>query len=272
MAVCGFCDIEEVWHVDSALELPQTLPAAILTPGKFGGSSVTFTTDVSVFTAADVGKIIRGGGGKGKVVSFVSGTEITVDITRSFTHVIPQDDLSGLQTILNRPLSIIAGQWTLDTPVTVISGLGHLEGEVVTGVMDGNVITPQKVINGKITLETAATRVIVGLGYECLMQTLPPTTQETTIEARRKRLVGTGIRVAVTRGLKHGATLDAMYEMKDRTIESYGEAIPLLNKMEYIIIEDDFDENGQTFYQQTYPLPATILGHVFDIEVGDDSN
>lgn len=258
-------EVENAWCVDTGLALPQTTPDAILLPGAATGSGVTFTTDTGVFVSGDVGKIIRAGGGKGTVATYVSATEITVDLARDIIDVIPEDDN-------DTPLEVASGDWTLDAKVTVISGLGHLEGETVTGLMDGNVITPQAVVNGAITLETGATKVTIGIGFVCLIQTLPPTTTNAVIESRRKRHVGTGIRVANTRGLKHGATLDRMYEMKDRTTELYGEAIPLLDKLEYIVIEDDFDENGQTYYQQTYPLPATILGHVSDMEIGDDSD
>jgi len=48
---------------------------------------------------------------------------------------------------------------------TEIEGLGHLEGRTVEILADGEVLSPQKVVNNKITLATPARNVRAGLGY-----------------------------------------------------------------------------------------------------------
>jgi hypothetical protein len=48
-----------------------------------------------------------------------------------------------------------ANTWTMTAPFTTISGLDHLEGETVSILADGNVVTPQAVLNGSVTLATA---------------------------------------------------------------------------------------------------------------------
>ena len=260
-----FDHVERAWAVDCGLGLPQVFPVATLTPAVASGDGVTFTTNLSVFAPGDVGKIIRAGGGKGTVATYVSGQEITVDLVRAITKIVPEDDD-------NTPLEIESGDWTLDTLATIMSGLGHLEGESVAILSDGNVEAEKVVTNGSITLEAPATCVTIGLPYQCVAQTLPLTATDEIIEGKRKRVVGSSVRVADTRGLKSGAQLDKLYEMRDRTTEVYGEPTVLQNKTETILIEARFDKQGQTFYVQDYPLPATILGLVYDLEIGDDSD
>lgn len=56
---------------------------------------------------------------------------------------------------------------------TTISGLWHLEGETVSILGDGAVEPDQEVINGAVTLETAASVVHIGKSYNTDIRTLP---------------------------------------------------------------------------------------------------
>ena len=59
-------------------------------------------------------------------------------------------------------------------PATTISGIEHLEGEVVQVVADGMVLPGRLVSDGKITLTYPASKVHVGLGYEAsFVPTMP---------------------------------------------------------------------------------------------------
>jgi hypothetical protein len=58
-------------------------------------------------------------------------------------------------------------------PVTLVDGLEHLEGLEVGIVADGLVQAPKLVLDGEITLDTAASDVTVGLLYLAEMETLP---------------------------------------------------------------------------------------------------
>lgn len=58
-------------------------------------------------------------------------------------------------------------------PTTVITGLGHLEGETVTILGDGAVQASKVVASSQITIDTSASKVQVGLGYTSKMVTLP---------------------------------------------------------------------------------------------------
>lgn len=52
------------------------------------------------------------------------------------------------------------------TPSTTITGLTHLEGQAVTVWADGYLVGTKTVASGQITLDTAASTVVVGLSYE----------------------------------------------------------------------------------------------------------
>ncbi len=54
-------------------------------------------------------------------------------------------------------------------PVSVVSGLGHLEGQVVRILADGVYVGEQEVAGGTVTLAEAASVVHVGLGYDGLL-------------------------------------------------------------------------------------------------------
>lgn len=57
--------------------------------------------------------------------------------------------------------------------------------------------------------------------------------------------------------------------MRERTDEPYGQAIRLQTGMKHMLIDSVFDDNGQTYYVQDQPLPATVIGLVTRAEVGD---
>lgn len=58
-------------------------------------------------------------------------------------------------------------------PTTTINGLGHLEGETVRILADGADHAAQVVTGGSITLNSPASKVHVGLGYQSRLRTLP---------------------------------------------------------------------------------------------------
>lgn len=260
----NFTVVEDAYCVDAGLTLDATYPAADLNASSYTGI-ITFTASASVFSAGDVGKILRMGGGKIKVTSYVSGTQVVGTSQRDITDLMFQDPL-------NRVNTQSAGTWTLDLPVKIVSGLWHLEGEPVAVLADGNVVNGKTVTEGQITLDNAATRITVGVPFTCTCQTLPPVVSDTPIEGRRKRIVGVATRVNDTRGLSTGRALDSLYDARERTNENYGEPIALFSGVNIQLIDPEWDENGQTYFVQDNPLPATLLGIVFDVEVGDDTD
>lgn len=170
----------------------------------------------------------------------------------------------------NRGWPIHVKQWSLDIPVTEMTGLWHLEGEEVSILGDGNVFPPQVVTNGRITLPVPVTRCHIGLPYTARAKTLPLTTPQAVIEGRRKRVSGIAVRMEKTRGVQSGVALDRLYAMKERTNELPGLPTRMINGVKHQLVSTSWDDNGQTYFVQTDPLPVTILSVVQEVEVGDD--
>lgn len=258
--------VEEYFGVDCGLALGVTYPNAVLDGSPATAGIMTFSTNADVFAPGDVGKVLRMGGGKLIVTTYTGPRVIEAEVVRPVEQNIAE-------TLPLSPVTAQSGEWSLDTPVSTIGGLWHLEGETVTVLGDGNVLTPKVVVDGRITLETPCTRVAVGLSFQCVAQTLPLTTTQAVIEGRRKRIMGVIPRLNETRGLKAGRKLDNLYAMRERSVEDYGEPTMLqsgINKT--ILVQPKWEREGQVYFVEDDPLPASLLGIVLTTEVGDDPN
>lgn len=254
-----YVNVEDSWCADCGLSLPTTYPSSEITFYHDESEWAAVTTDVLF---ASVGDIIRGGNGVFEIISG-SGTDWLLKVWVEPTNWIPE---SGER----ETFPIEAGAWTVDTPVTTLSGLNHLEGEEVCILGDGNVFPRRTVVGGQIVLDHPVTRAVVGLPFTCRAKTLPMIAPSTAIESKRKRIVGIGVRMERSRGIKIGPTLDRISPLRERSTEAYGESTRLINGMKYQLTYSQWDEEGQTFFVQNDPLPVNILSIVSDIEVGDE--
>lgn len=81
-------------------------------------------------------------------------------------------------------------QVTKVIPVSkVITGLNHLEGELVGIIIDGVVQPSQTVASNEVTLETAGASVTIGLPYTSEANTLVPTAEKSAAQRRVRRWV-----------------------------------------------------------------------------------
>jgi hypothetical protein len=256
-----YVNIEDAWCVDCGLSLPVTNPNGELTILHDPETDI-WTAQISSPLAASAGDFIRGANGIFKITSG-SGSNFVLEMFAEPTNWIPENNET-------ETFPIPQGEWTCDTPVSTLSGLDHLEGEEVAILGDGNVFAPRTVIGGEITLENPVSRAIVGLPFTCRARTLPMIVSGADVEARRKRIVGIGVRLDKSRGIKIGPTLDRMSPMRERSTENYGHPTRLVNGIKYQLTYTQFDEEGQSYFVQEEPLPVNILSLVSDIEVGDE--
>lgn len=210
-----------------------------------------------IFSAAtDVGKTVRISGGVGTVLQVNSATQITVNLELPLTSAWP----------------VAAGAWSMTMPVTTVSGLDHLEGRTVACLANGGVQPPQVVTNGSITLTEAADAIVVGLPYTGEIDSLYidiPSQEEPTVQGKRKKISRVILRVANTRGLKVGPLGQTLYEIKERTDIPMGFPQPLITGDELINLDPNFNEKGQIAVVQENPLPATVLGFMPYLTMGD---
>jgi hypothetical protein len=254
---------DEAVFLDCSLSLSSHYGAGVLTFSASSGSGVIVTSSVAEFTIADVGKIIRFGGGKARVTSYSNATNLVVTIIDKLTEIVPF-------TADDEPKQAKIGEWTLDAEVQELNGLFHLEGQAVKAVADGNVIENLVVTNGMITVPQAASRIIVGLPYVSTARNMPLAVSGAVTENKVKNITHIAMRLRKSRGVQGGAALDALYALKPRSLELYGEPNRTKDGTFLLAIEPIWDTDASAYIVQNDPLPATILGYVLEGEIGDD--
>lgn len=147
---------------------------------------------------------------------------------------------------------------------TAISGLGHLEGETVSILADGAVHPDLTVSSGAITLSTAASKVHVGLQYNSDLKPLrlEAGASDGTAQGKLKRIHRLITRVHRTLGLKVGAdasSLDLPKRLGRQASDPMGTAPVLYSGDVEGTHDSTYDTEGQVYYRQDQPLPATIL-------------
>ena len=251
----------------------------------FISQNVLFTASVAVFDAGNVGDVIRIGGGQATVTQFLNASEVIAAVTVPILQTVPNDPF-----LLPAPAA--PGNWTITTPVTAVTNLNHLEGMTVTGLADGAVIPPTTVVNGTVTLPTAASAVKIGLPFIAQLQAMPPEIPaKGSIQGDRKRVHGMNIRVQASRGFQIGANqpvasaLDFQQEIPWSNLVDVPDvpqqnlpdaALPLFTGDKFAPISDDWQNfngweasPGWVAAQQLQPLPLNVLAFVPRYSLGD---
>lgn len=260
--------IEDAWFLDCGLATARnTSSTSTLTLTAASGAAVAVTaTGGYTFPANPVGYTLWGPGvdgasGKATVVSKTDSTHIVVNIVQPFA------------TIPNSSPSIVApvfpDTWSLDPNVTVLSGLSHLNGMMVSAVVDGAPIAPQLCSAGTITLSQPGSKIVAGLAYQSQFQTLRLELDgQPTMQGKQKNITALTVVVDKTLGLKVGNSFDYLDPLPDTTMP-YDIPYQMFTGEPRIPIHSDWNPYGQICIQQDDPLPATILGVIPEILIGD---
>lgn len=151
-----------------------------------------------------------------------------------------------------------------ETPQRVISGLWHLEGCTVAAYADGYAIAGLVVENGQVELPEAASNVTVGLGYECVVETLPLrlATQSGSFHTERQTFASATVRTLDTKGLEALIPGASDWEpMAEREGDQPMGFLPILGDKDYTVPLDAHWSNSATVQiRQANPLPAYITG------------
>jgi hypothetical protein len=156
---------------------------------------------------------------------------------------------------------------TFNAPTTAITGLSHLNGQVVQVVADGYVLQNETVFNGQITIEEASSVVSVGVPYTTILNPLPPVIQQVGGSLYQPRHI---------RNLYVN-----YYQTIGSTVQSYGMPVvtmqqvvlgalpvPQTGVFEYTLMEGwDGATPVDIQIQQSAPLPMTILALSYILEV-----
>ncbi len=161
------------------------------------------------------------------------------------------------------------------SPATNFQGGEFLAGKTCTGLADGNIIPPFVMpVSGDFALGTPASKVTVGLGFTAQLQTLYLDMGSPTIQSKMKSLPQITVRVVTTLGLQIGSDSSNLVPMKDLVVGNVGSmtnavVTGLVSGDARTVLDPKWQEQGQIFIQQSSPLPATVLGIIPQITVGD---
>ncbi|MFZ8903895.1 MAG: hypothetical protein ACO20I_08165 [bacterium] len=240
-----------------------------------GGSAVTVsgsTTDVSVTTLRKCTEV--------RYVEFMERYYVGDEIDPTDAHFVD----SGLEEPTNQT-----------TATTAVTGLSHLSGESVSILADASV-QPNQTVNssGEVTLQTAATKYRIGLGYNSNLQTLPmvqPTSAGTSV-GNKKRIHKFVIKLLDSLGFKYGSTpylLDTatisylesigvifgantsnLTEAVFRTTaDRIGAALLFFTGEKSYALRDDYGTEAQLYIRQDQPYPLNVLLLAIDYETNE---
>ena len=146
--------------------------------------------------------------------------------------------------------------------VTTLSGLQHLEGQVVSILADGATHPNKTVASGAVTLDRSAKDVKIGLAFISLLQTmrLDAGSQDGTSQGKTKRIFDITVRMFETIGVEVGSDLSDMERIPFRSSANLmDEGIPPFTGDKEVEFRGNYETDGFIFVRQTQPLPFTIL-------------
>ena len=152
---------------------------------------------------------------------------------------------------------------------TTISGLGHLEGKLVSILAEGAVHRQRVVTGGAITLDYPAAKVHVGLPIIADIQTLPLALEMPGFgQGTTKNVNKVFLRVFASSGIQSGPSFDSLVEAKIRTNEPYGSPPRLQTRELEVVIRGSWTQDAQVCIRQADPLPLTIVSLTLDLATG----
>lgn len=141
-------------------------------------------------------------------------------------------------------------------PISVLTGLEHLEGEEVAILADGGVIEGLKVQNGGLTIPYAASKIAVGLPYEFELETLNIEGENT--HGLKKLISSVNIKVDKTREDFFIVGQDGVEVQNQRSLDSINDAGYLYSGDIPAYPFADYTEQARVKIKQRLPLPITV--------------
>lgn len=258
----SFDQLRDAWFLDCALAYDGNNSASDQYM-KFLGASYNMGDSVSLralshtpFSPSMIGR-------KYELRSGMAKVRVTITVytsTTEATATLDTDAPAALQDVYTTDWALLASS---------VTGLWHLEGRTVSILGDGSVMPPVVVTNGTAVLERLSSRALVGLPYDCDLQTLDADMgQQGMVQGRKKRVGTVTVRVDESRGLQVGPDVGSLTEIKERSDENYGEPIALFTGDREILIEPKWGDGGRVYLRATPGLPARVLAIIPRLDVG----
>lgn len=158
--------------------------------------------------------------------------------------------------------------YEFDTATDVVQGLSHLEGEEISILMDGY-STTLTVENGEVTLPYEATKVVAGLPYRALIETMP-------LPDEPKRKITGEIYLELVESFDvYAGRYDAEAPMGEREATELvatrlegeiGAPILFTGQPEPIRTDQIVDRQAQVIVEQNSPYPMTVTAIHYGVE------
>jgi hypothetical protein len=272
-------DVQDSFFVDCGLSLDN--PVGVQSVGRLSTATVTVApghgcvvgdlVDISGVLAinpaypatSDKWEVAHPVNGRWRVLSVVDTSTITIGDP---VTGVPVNGTAWPAHVNSSPVYAFAQQGKLRRAVSVVGGLHHLEGQQVAVLANGDVQPTATVTNGQVSLTRPASRIHVGLPYTSDMQTLRIDAAG-ELQGRKKAIPYVTIRMEATRGLAGGPREGTLYELKQGPV-AYDTPTGLLTGDYRLSVPGDWGTGGQLFFRQSYPLPATIVGLIPEVVLG----
>lgn len=161
-------------------------------------------------------------------------------------------------------------------PVTTITGLGHLEGQVVAVIAEGEVLFDgdpadalagtYTVTAGQLTLPAAYGQVVIGLRFVSDLETLDLDVEGSLIRDKRKNLENLTVIVEQsTHGLLSGPDVDHLFPERAEPWEVAGD---LKDGQIDMSLTSTYSPTGRLFLRHDQPTPMHVLAVIPNLELG----
>ena len=154
------------------------------------------------------------------------------------------------------------------TPLSIFTGLSHLEGKSVLALRDGVPDGPHTVTAGSITLSAPGSKVFIGLSYDSDIELLDLVLGQESEAVNEEKTVARVIwEVDRTAGLYAGESLAALTPWR----ASLGDVTPasgLSNERFVMPVISSWNRGGRSVLRQSMPLPVTVIGVTREVAVG----
>lgn len=147
------------------------------------------------------------------------------------------------------------------TPITILTGLGHVEGETVDVIAGGSFVGTKVVTGGQITLDDPADHIEAGLHYVSRLETMRPAIEGSVIEGLPRSWDDLSVRLLNTIG---GTVNGQFLQYVPSDLDERG-----LFTGDRDIIGQGWDKEGRVVIEQDQPYPMTVLALYGTLSIGD---
>jgi hypothetical protein len=147
-------------------------------------------------------------------------------------------------------------------PTSVLTGLDHLEGQIISLLIDGAAHPDKTVSAGSVTLDREGTVVQWGLAFSAKGRTLryDEGAQNGTAQGKVQRIYHAAFRLHSTNAMQAGPTFEALDEVIFRTSDDETNApIPPFTGDKELDWDGDYGTEARLCWNRDKPMPCTIL-------------